>query len=130
MPAPRKRLMTSPLTLLPAGLLKARPATTGTFAPLSSMIGVPAKPGCVVPSMTTGWLIDGSPVSGAIVRTPVPGMLNEMRSTSPVSAFESRMACRSDPGPLSFVFVTRIVRPIAVTVVVTVRLLFAGFGSA
>ena len=51
-------------------------------------------------------MIAGSAVSGVIVGTPVPGMLKTIVSRSPLSAFESRIACRSEPGPASFVLVT------------------------
>src|SRR5206468_11488399 len=43
--------------------------------------------------------------SGLIVCTPVPGMLNAIRST-PGIASASRIACRREPGPESLVLVT------------------------
>jgi hypothetical protein len=46
----------------------------------------------------------------AIVCVPVPGMLNSIPSR-PGLPFASRIACRSDPAPLSFVFVTTMVEP-------------------
>ena len=72
------------------------------------MTGVPANPGCVVPSMTTGWLITGNADNSVIVCTPPPGMSNTIVSRSPLSAFESMIAWRSEPGPLSLVLVTSI----------------------
>src|SRR5581483_4288848 len=50
-------------------------------------------------------VIVGSAEAGAITCGEGPGMLNVIRSTSgPVLA--SRIACRSEPGPLSLVLVT------------------------
>src|SRR5437016_3481797 len=44
---------------------------------------------------------------GAMVCTPLPGILNSITtSLVEVSALASRMACRSEPGPLSAVLVT------------------------
>src|SRR5260370_35602509 len=49
----------------------------------------------------------GSGVSGAMVCTPLPGILNSMTTSFvEVSALASMMACRSEPGPLSAVLVT------------------------
>jgi hypothetical protein len=48
----------------------------------------------------------GSADSGLIVCTP-EAMLNWIVSATPTLAFESMMACRSDPGPESAVLVTR-----------------------
>src|ERR1043166_259030 len=61
-------------------------------------------PGCVYPSITTGWVIVGRTVSGLIVWTPVPGMLKLM--VPPPMEFASVIACRNEPVPLSLVFVT------------------------
>ena len=55
--------------------------------------------------MVTGWVMVGSTVSGLIVWTPVPGMLNWMMF-GPVVPFELRMAWRSEPVPMSLVLVT------------------------
>src|SRR5512142_1800536 len=55
--------------------------------------------------MTTGELIVGRAVGTLIVWTPAPGMLNEIVS-SPACALASRIACRSDPAPESFVLTT------------------------
>ena len=60
--------------------------------------------------MTTGWVICGIADSSVIVRTPLPGMLKTIVSRSPVSAFESRIACRSEPTPPLLVLVTTIWR--------------------
>src|SRR5690349_24873128 len=64
----------------------------------------------------TGSVIAGSGESGVIVCTPVPGILNEIVSVKPVCALALRIACRSDPGPLSNGFVTTIVNGTSVGV--------------
>ena len=51
-------------------------------------------------------------------------------STSPLSAFDSRIACRSEPAPLSLVLVTTRLRPAGVTVVVSKEVLSPGVDSA
>ena len=65
-----------PRTVLPPALI-VNPSTplTPALVPFNSMIGVPAKPGCVVPSMITGLVIVGKALVGAIVCKPLP-MLN------------------------------------------------------
>jgi hypothetical protein len=63
-------------------------------------------PGCVYPSMTTGVVIVGRTVSGLMVLTPVPGMLNWIVLGPGVAAFEATMAARSEPVPVSAVLVT------------------------
>ncbi len=65
--------MTSPRTVLLPPLMVRPRATPPAPTPSSTMRGVPAKPGCVVPLMMTGLVIGGSwePVT-AIVCTPVP----------------------------------------------------------
>ena len=68
----------------------------------------------------------GNPDCGVIVCTPLPGMLNVIVSTSPLSAFDSRIACRNEPAPLSFVLVTTRLRPAGVTVVVSNDRVVAG----
>ena len=70
------------------------------------MSGKPEKPVCVLPSMITGSVIAGNGDAGAIVWGPGPGMANAMTPSAPDAAFASRIACRSEPGPLSLVFVT------------------------
>ena len=67
--------------------------------------------GWVVPSMTTGWLMSPSWDCSVIVGTPAPGMLKTIVSRSPLSAFDAAIAFRSEPGPLSSVFVTTRLRP-------------------
>ena len=52
-------------------------------------------------------MIAGRGESGAIVCTPAPGMLKSIVFAAPVAALESRIAWRSEPGPLSPVFETR-----------------------
>ena len=52
----------------PACDARVRPeAPAGAPLPSISMSGVPAKPGCVLPSMTTGWVTAGSSIVGLIV---------------------------------------------------------------
>ena len=62
-------------------------------------------PGCVYPSIVRLSVIAGSVVRGVIVWTPLPGMSNAIVSAPPL-ALASRIACRSDPAPLSSVVVT------------------------
>ena len=68
------------------------------------MTGEPAKPGCVVPSIKTGLVTVGNAEPVDRVRTRA-GDVNVMLST-PVLALALRIACRSEPAPLSLVFVT------------------------
>ena len=62
--------------------------------------------------MITGSMMIGSAVVGLIVQTagtpaqPAPVTLNVIVSRTPALALESRIACRSDPAPLSAVVVT------------------------
>jgi hypothetical protein len=55
--------------------------------------------------MTIGVLIAGSAVKSLMVWTPVPLMLNVIKSASGV-ALASRMACLKEPAPKLFVLVT------------------------
>src|SRR5262245_56847890 len=55
--------------------------------------------------MVTGSVRGGSPPLGLMVCTPAPGILNVMVS-GPTLATASRMACRKEAAPLSFVLVT------------------------
>ncbi len=68
--------------------------------------GVPAYPGCVVPSMMTGSEIAGSGAPRSIAKGPGPGMSNAIVSRTPTLAFESVIACRSEPGTPSTAVVT------------------------
>ena len=63
------------------------------------------KPGWVEPSIVTGSEIVGKAVEGIIVWDPEPGMLKTIPS-APGWALASRIACLSEPGPLSFTLVT------------------------
>src|SRR4028118_614716 len=69
-PLPIKPLITKPCTvLLPAATVK--PFTPApALMPLSSIIGVPAYPGWVVPSIMTDWVMVGKAEEGAIVWAP------------------------------------------------------------
>jgi len=62
-------------------------------------------PGCESPRMQTVSVTSGSPDSGLMVWGPFPAMLKSIVSV-PAAVFASRIACRRDPAPLSFVFVT------------------------
>src|SRR5687768_17409117 len=59
------------------------------------------------PSILTVSVIAGSSDAGEIVCGPSPGISKAIVSGVPVLAFAFRIACRSDPAPLSFVLVTR-----------------------
>ena len=72
---------------------------------LIDRIRIGLRPGCVVPSIVTPAVTAGRSVEGAIVCTPVPGMSNVTTLPSP-AVLASRIACRSEPAPLSFVLVT------------------------
>ncbi len=72
--------------------------------------------------MIVAWVKVGKGVSGAMVKGPVPGILNRMVSGGAVVALlASSMAWRSEPGPLSLVFVT--VNVLGLTMMVTVATL-------
>ena len=133
MPDSGNLLIARPRITLPALLpVSWRPFMLSVFSPLISMSRGPAwvKPGCVVASMTTGWTMFGRfRVVGVIVCGPDPGMLNVIVSRGPGS-FASKMAWKSDPGPLSFVLVTTSVLAPGVMVVSTNAALLAGLGSA
>src|SRR5438445_3066736 len=105
MPQPStNELITSPRTvLLPARMDKPFPPPD-TRLPLSSMTGESVKPGCVVPSMISASVTKGSGESGLMACAPEP-MLKAITS-GPGRAFASRIAWRSEPGPLSAVLVT------------------------
>src|SRR2546427_2672255 len=105
MPQPStKELIANPRTvLLPARMDKPFPPPD-TRPPLSSMRGESAKPGCVVPSTITGSVTKGSGESGLIVCAPEP--ILKAITSGPGLAFASRIAWRSEPGPLSAVLVT------------------------
>jgi hypothetical protein len=70
--------------------------------------------------MVTGWVMVGRTVSGLMVCTPVPGMVNWIRLVVPAGggfAFELRIAWRSEPAPLSLVLVTgKVINGVAVGV--------------
>ena len=68
------------------------------------MSGAPEYPGCDVPSKKTGTVMLGSGDKSEIVWAPVP-MLKSI-VFDPGVAFESRIACRSEPAPESLVSVT------------------------
>jgi hypothetical protein len=66
-------MATPRIVLLPA--VNRKPSLVApAFAPLSSMSGVPVKPGWVVPSIITGWEMEGNALARVMVCTPVPGI--------------------------------------------------------
>jgi len=77
-----KRLITSPRIVvpLPPPAIVNPIAFAVALVPFSSMIGVPEKPACDVPSTTTGSLIVGSAEPGVIVKGAVPAMSKKIRS--------------------------------------------------
>src|SRR4029453_14033407 len=104
-PSLLKRLMTNPdTTLFPAVILRPS-AFAPALEPSSSMIGLPVNPGWVEPSIVTESEITGNAVEGLIVWGPGPGIL-KMILSAPRWALESRIACLSEPVPLSPVLVT------------------------
>src|SRR5947207_14010481 len=105
MPALPKRLTTSPSTdEFPAVIHKPLAAAPAS-APLNSIMGKPANPCSVVPSITTGALMTGKGESGAIVNGPVPGRLNWITS-GPAVRFALTIPCRHHPDAASAVVVT------------------------
>src|SRR6266487_1476442 len=108
MPLPPNLLMASARTVLPPAVEEREsPAVEPpAFVPFNSMTGEARYPPCVLPSITTGSIICGRGESRGIVRTPPPGILNEMVSVKPAWLLALMICWRSDPGPLSFVFVT------------------------
>ena len=80
--------------------------------------------------MCTGSVIVGRDESGVIVCGPDPGISNWIRSCAETFALASSIACRSDPAPLSFVFVTTNVRFGLTIVVCATAVLFAAMGSS
>ena len=105
MPLNRPPPMARPRTVeSSARMVKPLKGVTDVSCPMATS-GVPEKPGCVVPSTTTGSVTAGSAVSRTIGGGGEPPMEKEMMS-GPMAALASRIACRSDPGPLSSELVT------------------------
>ena len=96
--------------------------------PLSSTSGVPVNPGCVVPSIVVGPVIAGSGDATVMVCGPEP-RAKEMTS-APALALALRIACRSEPAPVSFVFETTKLNGPPTTLVLTATALLAGTGSS
>src|SRR4051794_4581343 len=86
------RLMTSPVTRLDPAEMRSPLEPFGAEEPSISMIGVPAKPGCVVPSIVTASEIVGRFAVGEIVFTPDP-IENRIVST-PAAALAALIASR------------------------------------
>jgi hypothetical protein len=80
----------------------------------------------VEPSIVTEPEIIGKAVEGVIVWSPEPGMLNTMVS-APKCALASRIACLSEPAPLSLALVTTNVD--AGAVITTVSVLESASGT-
>ena len=97
--------MTSPFIVLPP--TRVIPEVWPAWLPSISTIGVPAYPGCVVPSMVTASTIMGKADRGRIVWTPASPILKTMRSM-PGVLFACSIAHLNDPSPLSLVLLTTI----------------------
>ena len=67
----------------------------------SAISEVPAYPGWLVPSIKTEVAIAGRGVTVRIVWTPPPGMSKSIAVAPAATSFASRIAWRSEPGPLS-----------------------------
>ncbi len=105
----------SPRIMLPAWFASSRPvcgltpgpATSATWTtasvPTADVFG--AAPGWAQPSISTGPVTEGRRDSAVIVCGPAPGIAKAMMS-GPPAALASRIAWRSEPGPLSAVLVT------------------------
>ena len=85
--------MISPLTMLLPAVIVSPSTPAPAPRPFSSMSGVPANPGSVVPSIVTGSVTGGSGDAGAIVWAPPPGMLKVIRS-APRWALAALIAAR------------------------------------
>ena len=104
MPLVLKPRMTSPRMVLPElPAPSSRPLTPEPAAvPDSWMIGVPAKPGWVVPSMSTASVIVGRADVALMTYGPPPGMLKVIRSGWPLTFgvwFAARIASRREMWP-------------------------------
>ena len=85
-PSPPNRLMTRPLTVLPPAVILSPLAEGPALVPFSSIMGLSMKPGCVVPSITTGPVMVSSGEFRLIVCGPEP-MSNRISSRlGPVGA--------------------------------------------
>ena len=104
---PVKSLMISPLIVLPlAPESIVRPSTSPPASePSIWMSGVPLQPGWVVASIVTVSVISGRAESGEMVAGPPPP-ISKLIVSAPVPPLASRIAWRSEPAPLSVVFVT------------------------
>jgi hypothetical protein len=71
----------------------SRPIALGALVPSNLISGAPAKPGCVVPSMSISVEMVGSALAGVMVCRPLP-MLNVIVS-APANALASSIAARS-----------------------------------
>ena len=85
---PANRLITSPRTVLPPAPMESA-TSFPDWLPSSSMIGLPAYPGWVAPSMIAGSSIDGRPESGMDRVRPGPG-------DGEIDRVESRQVIRGD----------------------------------
>src|SRR6266849_421981 len=104
MALPLVRLITRPLIVHPLDVMRSVSPLREPVASIS-MIGVPAKPGCVVPSMITASLIWSRNVpASAIVCGPEP--IAKTIVSRPGFRSALAIACPSDPGPLGALVVT------------------------
>jgi hypothetical protein len=82
-PEPEKPLTAMPRTRLALPPIRTTPFAPGAEAPLSSIVGADdCAPACRNPSIQVAASVrEGSGVVGAIVCTPVPGIMNTAAST-------------------------------------------------
>src|SRR5579859_4919659 len=105
-PCLEKRLITSPRTVVFPPAIEIPSTLAPALVPLISITGVPAvQPGWLVPSTKTGFVIAGRAEASVMVCTPPPGILKVIEVKAGL-ALTSRIACRSEPAPESFVLVT------------------------
>ena len=87
------RLITRLATTLEPAVMCSPLAPVPAAAPFSSMSGLPAKPGCVVPSIVTGSVIAGRAEARAIVFEPDP--IENRIVSAPGEALAALIASRS-----------------------------------
>ncbi len=101
---PAKPLMASPrMTQPPAWMVRPLEGEV-SWLPSSQTTGLPAYPLCVVASMLSASVTAGKAVCKVICA--VPAILKSMM-LAPPAASAWRMACRSEPAPLSAAVVTQ-----------------------
>jgi len=98
--------MTRPLIVQPEVMTSNPSAPVPAPDPFKTTSGVPENPGCVVPSITTAYVIGGRADKGVIVCDPVPTANLMVYVPDPGYASALRIAWRRDPGPVSSELVT------------------------